>query len=189
MTALMIMRDMPQYIQDQQQKVWGKMIPMRSIMGSRFTMLGAGDIAITTAKKLRALGASEINGVSRSEGENSNCWKANGQQGALTLKLAESKAVSEVRLVFDPNLSKSIKLTLSSVRAAEQVKSTPSELVRDYDVVLLKDGAEAARKQVRGNLQRLNIIPFDAVDCDAVRIETIATHGAPDAVIFEVRIY
>ncbi len=150
------------------------------------------DLALTAAVSAdseKEPAVNVINGVSRSEGENSNCWKADGPQGTLTLKLSECKAVSEVRLVFDPNLSKSIKLTLSSVRATEQVKSTPPELVRDYDVVLLKDGKETARRSIRGNLQRLNVVPFESILCDTVRVETLATHGAPDAVIFEVRIY
>ncbi len=66
MTVLMLCRNMPRYILDQQAHRWGKAIEMKSIRGSRITMLGAGNIAITTAKKMRALGAASIKAVSRS---------------------------------------------------------------------------------------------------------------------------
>lgn len=69
MAVLMLCRKMPQYISDQHAHVWGEKIEMKSIRGSRITMLGAGDIAMTTAEKMRALGAASINAVSRSGAE------------------------------------------------------------------------------------------------------------------------
>ena len=65
----------------------------------------------------------------------------------------------------------------------------PPELVRDYDVELLKDGHVLASRSVRGNYQRLNVLNFDACDCDEVRLHVLATNGIADARVYEVRAY
>lgn len=136
--------------------------------------------------------ANVINGVSRTVGEDENCWQSDGlagDNGVLSLKWDAPHTLRQVRLTFDPNLCSSIKITLSSKRIAEQVPGVPPELVRDYDVELLKDGQVLASRSVRGNYQRLNVLNFDACDCDEVRLHVLATNGIADARVYEVRAY
>ena len=136
--------------------------------------------------------ANVINGVSRTVGEDENCWQSDGlagDNGVLSLKWYAPHTLRQVRLTFDPNLCSSIKITLSSKRIAEQVPGVPPELVRDYDVELLKDGQVLASRSVRGNYQRLNVLNFDACDCDEVRLHVLATNGIADARVYEVRAY
>ena len=136
--------------------------------------------------------ANVINGVSRTVGEDENCWQSDGlagDNGVLSLKWDAPHTLRQVRLTFDPNLCSSIKITLSSKRIAEQVPGVPPELVRDYDVELLRDGHVLASRSVRGNYQRLNVLSFDACDCDEVRLHVLATNGIADARVYEVRAY
>ena len=94
-----------------------------------------------------------------------------------------------MRLTFDPNLNHCIKLTMSSHRMAEQGIGVAPELVQDYDVQLIKDGEVVAKKQVRGNYQRHNIIDFDKTACDEIVVRVHETHGYADARVYEVRAY
>jgi len=148
--------------------------------------------ATVTASTQKHAATNVINGVARSEGENENCWQSCGiAEGGETLSLRwkDAQKVSQVRLTFDPNLNHCIKLTMSSHRMAEQGTGVAPELIRDYDVLLIKDGKTVAEKQVRGNYQRHNIIDFDATVCDEIAVRVHATHGCADARIFEVRAY
>lgn len=65
MFLLMLMRRMPEYLPATAQHQWPYFTPIRSIAGSRITILGTGDIGRNTARRLRAMGA-EITGVCRS---------------------------------------------------------------------------------------------------------------------------
>ena len=65
MVLLMLLRRMPEYQADLCQRQWTFHTPIRSIIGSHVVMLGTGDIASHTARRLKALGAS-VTGVCRS---------------------------------------------------------------------------------------------------------------------------
>ena len=80
-------------------------------------------------------------------------------------------------------------LFLSKVVRERQVKTLPIELVKDYDVTLLKDGNLTAQIQIRDNGQRLNRLDFSGAEADEVRITVFGTYGLERARIYEVRIY
>jgi len=133
-----------------------------------------------------------ISGITRRENDHSNIWQsAPLSEGAqyVTFKLDKIHPVSLVQLVLDPDLSRPLKITMSPKRQAEQVKGAPPELVKDYDVVLLKNGEEVKRESVRGNYQRLNRVAFDSIAADEVRVEILSTNGIDSARVYEVRIY
>ena len=133
-----------------------------------------------------------VNGVSRRENGFENAWRSVGiaEQGdKLILSLKNIACVREVQLTFDSNFDLEKKITLSSRRQQQQVVGIPAELVRDFDLVLTKNGTEVAKKEVRGNYQRLCRVAFDAVECDTVTVKVLATNGTPDARVFEIRIY
>ncbi len=66
MVLLMLLRRMPEYEEIVSRREWRNRLPIRSILGSRITVLGAGDIGITFSKRAKAMGAAHITGVSRS---------------------------------------------------------------------------------------------------------------------------
>ena len=135
--------------------------------------------------------ANVINGYARGVDEASNCWISAplSEPQSLTLTLAEPASVHQVQLTFDTDLSHEIQPSLIKNVRDRQVKGLPHELVRDYDVELLQGGAVVARREIRDNGQRLNRVAFDDVACDAVRVTVRATHGCPEARIFELRVY
>ena len=98
--------------------------------------------------------------------------------------------MGQVRLTFDSNLNRAIKITLSAKRIAQQQVGPPAELVRDYEVRLLLGEEEAAARRVEGNYQRLNVLDFpEAPLCDSIEVRVTATNGYANARVFEVRAY
>ena len=65
MVILMLMRRMPEYTEVVRQRRWENIGAVRSILGSRFTIVGMGDIGTQLARRLKALGAAHITGVRR----------------------------------------------------------------------------------------------------------------------------
>ncbi len=133
-----------------------------------------------------------LNGHGRIIGDDANCWESNGmgEDGeALLFTLLKPSSLQQVRLTFDPNLSRSVKITLSSKRMDQQQVGVPRELVKDYTVTLLRGGTAVREISIRDNHQRLNVLNFPKTDCDQVKVCVTATNGDPNARIFEVRAY
>jgi len=133
-----------------------------------------------------------INGISRSFRGKSNAWISEPltKKGAvLSLALKKSSAVKEVRLTFDTDLSHEIMPSITKLVRDRQVKGLPHELVKDYKVTLYRKNKIAAEREIKDNGQRLNVLKFDSVVCDEVRITVLGTHGCKNARIFEVRVY
>ena len=63
---LELMRQREQYREIVSRREWVRNLPVRSILGSRITMLGTGDISQETLKKLRGFRPACIVGVNRS---------------------------------------------------------------------------------------------------------------------------
>ncbi len=136
--------------------------------------------------------AQVINGVARRVGAAANCWESDGVGEAgetLSLQLARRESLREVRLTFDPNLTRIIAPTLSEVRLSQQQPGVPAELVRDYRLRLYDGGRCAWETFVSGNHQRLNVHSFAPVACDRIELAVTATNGHPSVRVFEVRAY
>ena len=132
-----------------------------------------------------------VNGVSRAEENAPNAWRSNGisEQGEwLLFSFDKKEEVSLVQLTFDSGFGKAIKITLSDNRRKQQSKCLPEELVKDFSVVLIKNGKIVAEKVVMGNIQRLCHVEFEKTVCDSVKIIFKNTHGCTEIRIFEVRI-
>ena len=133
-----------------------------------------------------------INGISRTTEEGSNCWISEplkDRPATLTLKLPEEKTLSELRITFDSNLSRSIMPSITRKAMEHQVKTLPLELVKDYDVQFVRQGEVVLEKTIRGNGQRLNIHKLKDLCCDEVRITVRETYGHESARVYEVRLY
>ena len=66
MMVLDILRRQPEYRKIVEAKEWKRDLTVRSIRGSRITLLGTGDIGQETAMRLRAFSPASITGVNRS---------------------------------------------------------------------------------------------------------------------------
>ena len=66
MVTLMLQRRMLDYAQIVRDRGWTNNLPVRSIQGSRLTLLGTGDIGTTFAQRAKALCPASVTGVNRS---------------------------------------------------------------------------------------------------------------------------
>lgn len=133
-----------------------------------------------------------INGVSRTVKSESNCWESDELSGSewVSLKLPEAASISQLRIYFDPDYSHEIYPTQAKWHRANIVTTkTPDALVKDFSMVLLKDGREIFREEVKDNYQRMFVRDLDSVNCDEIKVEVSATHGCKKARIFEIRAY
>lgn len=55
-----------------------------------------------------------------------------------TAETVTAKSLREVQFLFDSNLSREIMISLSETHLTEQEKSTPSTLVKDFDILVEK---------------------------------------------------
>lgn len=145
-----------------------------------------------TSEKKGCEAAKVINGYSRNIEDDINEWisdgiSANGE--TLSLKLDKAHKVSQVRLTFDPDLSEERCISVSKAFLEKEPIGPAKDLVKDYSVLLVKDGKTVASKDVKGNYQRLCIEDFAPVEADEVKVVVKATNGSADAKIFEVRVY
>ncbi len=136
--------------------------------------------------------ANVVNGWARRIGEAENAWisqePAEGQW--LGLDLGREAAAREVRLTFDTNLSGEIKISISPAVLKRQGSGIFPQLVRDYNLDLCRGESVAEHVEVRGNYLRHRVHAFERpVRCDRVRLTVLATHGDPQARVFEVRAY
>ena len=133
-------------------------------------------------------------GIARNIGEENEIheWISEPmREGGETLTLTWDKPVrvGEVRLTFDPDLNRTIVISLSSARQKNGGFDIPKELVRDYEVTLSLGGKETAVQEVRDNYQRLNVLSFPGVSCDRLDLHVRRTNGDPCAKVFEIGVY
>ncbi len=132
------------------------------------------------------------NGVSRKIGDEMNGWVSDGLRAegeTLTMSLATPARVGQVRFVFHSDFSYPIRVTMSPNRQAQQRPGVPKELVRDYVVTFFLRGEPVGKITVHDNHQRLNILNLEPVLCDEVQLRVLATNGAADVTVFEMRAY
>ena len=108
---------------------------------------------------------------------------------ALTMKWEGARELSQIRLTFWSDFNYPIRVTMAPNRQKQQREGIPAELVKDYDVELIRDGKTVKRIEIKNNHQRLNVLDFEKTECDTVKITVHSTNGHEDAVIFEVRAY
>lgn len=65
MVLLMLLRRMPAYEEIVRNRGWENQLPIQSIRGGNFTILGTGNIGVNVAERLRGMGAAKITGLSR----------------------------------------------------------------------------------------------------------------------------
>ncbi len=133
-----------------------------------------------------------LDGVTRRLDGDSHGWESDGMaEGGetLTMTLAKPATLSEMRFIFDSDFRYPIRVTMSKNRQVQQRIGVPAELVKDYDVVLYKDGKAVRTVERRGNILRLDILKFEPTECDKAEIRFLSTNGSDHVTVFEVRAY
>ncbi len=132
-----------------------------------------------------------VNGIGRSIGEDTNCWRASAaDRPILTLTTQSTVCVQEIRLLLDSNLSREITPSINRQVLSRQERNSPSELIREYTVECVRNGKVVKHIKKSSMGQRLQILTMEEpVECDTIRIQVESTYGSSLACIFEVRIY
>lgn len=134
-----------------------------------------------------------VSGVSRAIENESNVWESesfNGKAQWIAFDLNRQAKISQIRLVFDPDLNKEIMITQTKRRQDTLVKGMPHTLVKDYAVKAYLGEEVVFEKQIKENCKRLSVIDIlGGVESDKVVIEVQSAYGVDRARIFEVRIY
>ncbi|SDK21898.1 FAD-dependent oxidoreductase [Streptomyces indicus] len=114
-------------------------------------------------------------------------WQAEGGADGEWLRLdwGSPVTVGQVRLVFDDDVDE----YLNNLHRHRTPYEVMPELVADYRVEALREGAWHPVAEVTGNRRRHRIHDFPAVRTTALRVVVGATHGAPEARIVAVRAY
>ena len=90
MMILEVFRRQAEYTQIVNERKWIRNLSMRSIHGSRITMLGTGDIGQTAAARLRSFAPASITGVNRSGKNTGNLFERIVQVSDLNSVLPET---------------------------------------------------------------------------------------------------
>lgn len=78
---------------------------------------------------------------------------------------------------------------MAPARQHQQRRGVPEELVKDFDIELIKDEKTVKTVKIRNNHQRLCVCDFDSVLCDGFKISIISTNGSRTVTVFEIRSY
>ncbi len=155
--------------------------------------MARGAVATASNEKDGSPASHVLSGVARDVDGASNAWESGplDARGAwLELALPGPRTIRQVRLTFDPNLTREIMPSITSTVRNRQVRGLPEELVRNYALTLSLDGRTVFERDVADNGQRLNVIELDApVQADTLRLSVQSTHGYKAARVFEIRLY
>ena len=122
-----------------------------------------------------------LSGIGRPEkGKSSNLWVSDpgaALPAALTVELPGPARIGRIDVRFDTRLDELY------------LDAPPAECVRDYALEVRSDGKWRRVHDEKGNCRRRRVHDIDPVRADAVRLTVQATHGAPSARVYEMRVY
>lgn len=154
--------------------------------------LARGAKFTATSARKGAEPAEVANGISRKLGDAQNGWVSAGVAPGgevLTMRFDGERTVSAVELTFCSDFRYPIRVTMAPNRQKQQRPGVPAELVKDYEVCFYQGDRLVHTERVSGNYHRRNALTFPPVECDRVEFRFLATNGAPDVTVFEVRAY
>jgi len=113
-------------------------------------------------------------------------WRSQGLPAWIELKLPAPAEIHEIHLTFDTGFSRELMLTPSDHITKKMIRGPQPETVQTYRVYV---GGEVAVEE-SDNYQRKRVHRLArAITSNSVKIEILATHGVPDAHLFEIRLY
>lgn len=116
----------------------------------------------------------------------SHQWRSKNLPAWVELRWPAPVPVSEIHLTFDSDFERTLILTFSESANVGVIRGPQPELVKDYRIF----GDGELLLEVANNWQRKRIhrLP-EACRIQTLRVEVTSTNGAPEARIFEVRVY
>jgi len=135
-------------------------------------------------KAAGAYAANVINGELRSYENVCNAWVSSPDETlpqSITLTLAKPATISRVQITTDTDLT----LPKYAYWSGPHFAYT----ARDVDVEVLTDAGWTKVGQVRGNFCRVMRVDFEALCASQVRVTVLASSGADQAKLNEIRIY
>lgn len=115
-----------------------------------------------------------------------HAWCSESLPAWIETAWSAEQTIREVHVVFDTGFERVLALTPSVIFASKSIRAAQPETVRDYELLL--DGRVI--ETVRGNFQRKRVHRFDApLRGRVLRLHVTATHGVPEARVFEIRAY
>lgn len=113
-------------------------------------------------------------------------WQSRELPASLEMRLAETAGIREIHLTFDSGFQRELILSASDHVTKKVVRGPQPETVKSYRIF----AGDTLVVEETGNYQRKRIHRLDQpVVSDRLKIEVLETHGAPEARIFEVRVY
>ncbi|HEX2972601.1 MAG TPA: FAD-dependent oxidoreductase [Tepidisphaeraceae bacterium] len=98
----------------------------------------------------------------------------------------ESTPIHEIHLWFDTGFARQLTLSQSESTSRSTVRGPQPETVRDYSIEL--DGKPIITEPNNYQRKRVHVLPA-SVEIHRLRITLRATHGVPEARLFDVRVY
>ncbi len=99
----------------------------------------------------------------------------------IELDFGRAQTVDTLEVSFDTNLA--------NVTQSEEAFYRVPECVRDWRLLARESGAWREIYSETNNYQRKRVAHFAAITTDALRLECLATNGAPSARVYEIRAY
>lgn len=132
-------------------------------------------------------------GYGRMEGGESHCWQTDlltDQIPELILDFGKRRKIQEVRIKFDSNLSREITPSVNDEVLERQERQSPSELVRDYELIFEDTNGKKEILSCHSKGQRFQVIQLEqAMSCSRMRLRILNTYGRNKVRVFEVRVY
>ncbi len=113
-------------------------------------------------------------------------WESTALPAWIELAWPAPQTIGEIHVTFDSGFERELTLSASDATTRKLIRGPQPELVRDYEI-LLDDQPVAA---ITGNLVRKRIHRLaQPIAASRLRLVVKATHGAPQARVFEIRAY
>lgn len=113
-------------------------------------------------------------------------WQSVALPAWMELELSEEKEIREVHITFDSGFERELTLSLSDHTNRNIIRGSQPELVRAYRISA--GGREIVIENENYLRKRVHHLK-EPVWTNRIRIDILATHGAVEARIFEVRVY
>lgn len=123
----------------------------------------------------------------------SNCWISRSLPAWIELAWESPQTVSEIHLTFDTGFQRELTLTMSDRYSATMVRGPQPETVKDYRLEFVgplseRDTGTVLRVQDNYQGKRVHKLA-EPVAVSALRLVVEATHGVPEARLFEIGVY
>ena len=107
-----------------------------------------------------------------------------------TVHHADLPEIRQVRLVFDPDLSREIMPSLTASVRNRQPAWLPPQLVRSYRLEVKKEGKVLFVAEDQENHQRLVVARLEQpLVCDTITLTVEGTYGMDAARLYEIMVY